>query len=89
MTPSSFTTAVTAVGRSSASLASGDAAVRIIAAAGLIVPQLERGHRIDAAGLRVAMEMAYSGSDADGAWDWKSAYDACEAATVLFLRKFG
>jgi len=22
-------------------------------------------------------------------WDWKAAYDACEAATVLFLRKFG
>ncbi len=28
-------------------------------------------------------------SDADGGWDWKTAYDACEAATVLFLRKFG
>ena len=26
---------------------------------------------------------------AEGAWDWKTAYDACEAATVLFLRKFG
>ena len=25
----------------------------------------------------------------DGAWDWKTAYDACEVATVLFLRKFG
>ena len=35
------------------------------------------------------METAFAGSDADGAWDWKSAYDACEAATVLFLRKFG
>ena len=35
------------------------------------------------------MERAFGGSDADGAWDWKTAYDACEAATVLFLRKFG
>ena len=35
------------------------------------------------------MESAFGGSDADGAWDWKTAYDACEAATVLFLRKFG
>jgi protein strawberry notch len=25
----------------------------------------------------------------DGVWDWKAAYDACEAATGLFLRKFG
>ena len=32
---------------------------------------------------------AFGGSDAAGAWDWKTAYDACEAATVLFLRKFG
>jgi hypothetical protein len=28
-------------------------------------------------------------SDAEGAWDWKTAYDACEAAQVLFLRRFG
>uniref|UniRef100_Q07JB6 Probably methylase/helicase n=1 Tax=Rhodopseudomonas palustris (strain BisA53) TaxID=316055 RepID=Q07JB6_RHOP5 len=89
MTPSSSSTVLTATVRSSTSLDSGDAAVRIIAAARFILPQLERAHRIDAAGLRVAMETAYSGSDADGAWDWRSAYDACEAATVLFLRKYG
>ena len=52
-------------------------------------PDLERGHRIDAAMLRSAMEQAFGGSDAQGAWDWKSAYDACEAAAVLFLRRFG
>ncbi len=39
--------------------------------------------------LRMAMENAFGASDADGGWDWKTAYDACEAATVLFLRKFG
>ena len=39
--------------------------------------------------LRAAMESAFGGSDAEGAWDWKTAYDSCEAATVLFLRKFG
>ena len=58
-------------------------------AARLLLPDLERGRRIDAATLRAAMERAFGGSDADGAWDWKTAYDACEAATVLFLRKFG
>ena len=36
-----------------------------------------------------AMESAFGASDADGGWDWKTAYDACEAATVLFVRKFG
>ncbi len=35
------------------------------------------------------MEAAFGASDATGAWDWKTAYDACEAATVLFLRKYG
>ena len=54
-----------------------------------LLPDLERGRRIDAAMLRAAMEHAFGASDADGAWDWKTAYDACEAATVLFLRKFG
>ncbi|WP_248431465.1 hypothetical protein, partial [Escherichia coli] len=31
----------------------------------------------------------FGASDATGAWTWKLAYDACEAATVLFLRKYG
>jgi hypothetical protein len=35
------------------------------------------------------MEQAVGASDSEGGWDWKSAYDACEAAAVLFLRKFG
>ena len=58
-------------------------------AAQLLVAHIERGQRIDAAMLRSAMEEACGGSDAGGAWDWKSAYDACEAAAVLFLRRFG
>ncbi len=61
----------------------------ITQAARLILPDLERGRRIDAGILRAAMESAFGASDAAGAWDWKTAYDACEAATVLFLRKFG
>ncbi|KPL50741.1 methylase [Prosthecomicrobium hirschii] len=61
----------------------------IFTAAGLLLPHLERGERVDAAALRVAMETAFGASDATGAWDWKTAYDACEAATVLFLRKYG
>ena len=61
----------------------------IFTAAGLLLPHLERGERVDAAALRAAMEAAFGASDATGAWDWKMAYDACEAATVLFLRKYG
>jgi predicted RNA methylase len=66
-----------------------DPAPAIAAAAHLLLPDLERGRRIDAAMLRAAMEGAFGGSDTEGTWDWKTAYDSCEAATVLFLRKFG
>lgn len=66
-----------------------DPAPVIVEAARLLLPHLERGRRIDAAMLRTVMEIAFGASDADGAWTWKTAYDAREAATVLFLRKFG
>ena len=64
-------------------------AAAIFAAAGHLLPHLEQGRAIDAAILRSAMEQAFGASDASGAWNWKTAYDACEAATVLFLRKYG
>ncbi len=69
--------------------APGDAAVAVHAAALLILPHLERGARVDAVALRGAMETAFGGSDTTGLWDWKTAYEACEVATVLFLRKYG
>jgi predicted RNA methylase len=65
-----------------------DHAPALLHAAQLLLPDLERGHRIDATMLRAAMERACGGSDAEGARDWKSAYDTCEAAAVLFLRRF-
>ncbi|WP_236036202.1 strawberry notch family protein [Rhizorhabdus histidinilytica] len=61
----------------------------IFQAAQRLLSNLERGQRIDAPILRAAMEAAFGASDATGAWDWKSAYEACEVATVLFLRKYG
>ncbi|MFA6031389.1 MAG: strawberry notch family protein [Myxococcota bacterium] len=70
-------------------LAQTGAAASVFAAAGLLLPHLEHGDRIDAQKLRAVMEAAFGASDAAGAWDWKQAYDACEAATVLFLRKYG
>jgi hypothetical protein len=35
------------------------------------------------------MVAAFGTSDAEGAWDWKHAYEACEVAQLLFLRRFG
>ena len=69
--------------------APSDSAAAVHAAALLILPHLERGTRVDAVALRGAMETAFGGSDATGLWDWKTAYEACEVATVLFLRKYG
>jgi len=65
------------------------AAPAVLVAAHHLLDHLERGQRIDAAMLRSAMESAFGASDSTGVWDWKTAYEACEAATVLFLRKYG
>ena len=65
------------------------AAASILAAADALVPLLSSGTAIDARALRAAMETAFRGSDADGLWVWKDAYEAAEVAAVLMLRKFG
>jgi predicted RNA methylase len=58
-------------------------------AAGALSEMLAQGCALDAQILRSAMEVAFDGSDAAGIWNWRLAYDAAEAAAVLFLRKFG
>jgi predicted RNA methylase len=50
---------------------------------------LGHGRALDSRALRSVMEAAFGGTDAEGAWIWKDAYEALEAAQVLFLRKFG
>src|SRR3546814_11750838 len=61
----------------------------LIAAARRLLPALEAGQPIGTTLLREAMTAAFGGTDAEGLWDWKSAYDACEAAEILFLRNYG
>jgi predicted RNA methylase len=61
----------------------------ILSAAQNLLAYLERGERIDTSLLRAAMETGFCASDSASAWDWKTAYEACEVATVLFLRKYG
>ncbi|MDA8249023.1 MAG: strawberry notch family protein, partial [Rhodospirillales bacterium] len=69
--------------------AAPDRAAAILHAARLLLPTLERGHALDAAILRAAMEAAFGTTDAAGAWVWKDAHEACEVAQVLFLRQHG
>ena len=61
----------------------------LLAAAQKLVPTLVGGQPVDARALREAMTDATGGSDAGGVWGWKDAYEACEAAQLLFLRRFG
>ena len=65
------------------------AASAIVQAAKALLPVLETGHALDATTLRQAMTDAFGASDAQGAWVWKDAYEAAEAALVLFLQRYG
>ncbi|MER9056714.1 strawberry notch family protein [Mesorhizobium sp. M0910] len=58
-------------------------------AAKLLLPFLERGKPVTTAALRTAMTTSFGGSDAQGFWVWKDAYEALEVAQVQFLRRFG
>jgi predicted RNA methylase len=60
----------------------------ILAAGAALLSSLEAGKSLDARILREAMLAAFQASDADGAWIWKDAYEAAEAAAVLFLRRY-
>jgi predicted RNA methylase len=66
-----------------------EAAARLLAAGEAILPLLEAGRPFDTTALRGAMTGAFGASDAAGAWDWKAAYDACEVAQILLLRRYG
>lgn len=55
----------------------------------LLLPFLEHGKPVTTAALRNAMTNSFGGSDAQGFWVWKDAYEALEVAQVLFLRRFG
>ncbi|WP_010139423.1 strawberry notch-like NTP hydrolase domain-containing protein, partial [Oceanicola sp. S124] len=68
---------------------SRDPAPAILTVAEALQPDLAQGAPIDATRLRLEMERAFGGTDADGAWNWKLAYEAGEVALVMFLRKFG
>jgi len=66
-----------------------DTARAIHQAAASLLPVLEQGKPITTAALRASMTDSFGGTDAQGLWVWKDAYEALEAAQVLFLRRFG
>ena len=69
--------------------AHSDKPVRLLTAARSLVRDLSRGSSLTAPILRDALSGSFGGTDAEGAWVWKDAYEAAEAAVVLFLKRFG
>ena len=61
----------------------------LLAAARTLLTSLEAGRALSAPVLREALTEAFGATDTEGAWVWKDAYDAAEAALVLFLKCYG
>jgi hypothetical protein len=79
----------TAAPLDSPSADSSNRAGNIDLAAGVLVPFIERGRAVRANAPRTAMTWTFGGTDAQGFWLLKDAYEACEVAQLLFLRKCG
>ncbi len=62
-------------------------AANILAAARALTPSLNRSRPLDRRLVASVMTTTFGGSDAEGAWLWRDAYDAIEAALVLQLRR--
>lgn len=72
-----------------ASACPAQTAACIVAAAHDLLGHFAASRRIDAPAIRTAMQSAFGASDASGAWDWKTAYEAVEVAKLLFMRRYG
>lgn len=81
-----------AISANTPSLAPADMAIRadkLFRSGETLLKSLEHGQPIGAVDLRTVLTDIFGGSDAEGFWSWKDAYEATEVAQVLFLRKFG
>lgn len=59
----------------------------ILAAAKAMAPHLARARILDRKLIAGTMTACFGASDAQGAWTWRDAYDATEAAMVLQMRR--
>ncbi|RUX85313.1 hypothetical protein, partial [Mesorhizobium sp. M7D.F.Ca.US.004.01.2.1] len=76
------TVACTAGSLAALTPASINNAEAIYQAATLLLPFLEQGKPVTTAALRTAMATSFGGSDVQGFWVWKDAYEALEVAQV-------
>lgn len=61
--------------------------LNIIAAARALAPHLARSRQLDRRLVSNTMTLCFGGSDAEGVWKWRDAYDAIEVALVLQMRR--
>ena len=64
-----------------------DKPANLLSAARALTPYLARSRTLDRKLVAATMTMAFGATDAEGAWSWRDAYDASEAALVLQLRR--
>jgi protein-L-isoaspartate O-methyltransferase len=64
-----------------------DRSANVLAAARALLPHLARGRPLARRLLSTTLTTAFGGSDAEGAWIWRDAYDAVEAALVMQVRR--
>ncbi len=67
--------------------AASDAPANRLAAARALAVSLARSRPLDRRLVADVMTTAFGASDTEGAWSWRDAYDAIEAATVLQIRR--
>jgi hypothetical protein len=70
-----------------AAIQAPDKAANTLAAARALTPHLNRSRALDRKLVASTMTISFGGSDAEGTWSWRDAYDAIEAALVLQLRR--
>lgn len=66
-----------------------DRAADVVAAAKAFAPHLAKGKPLARQMVSQTMSLLFGGTDAEGAWQWRDAYDAMEAAQVLQIRRLG
>jgi len=69
--------------------AAQDRPANLLAAARALAPHLFRGRTLERRVVSAVMTTAFGATDAEGAWDWRDAYEAIEAAIVLQVRRLG
>jgi hypothetical protein len=62
-------------------------AANVLSAARALAPHLSRGRQLERRVVSGVLTTAFGATDAEGAWDWRDAYEAIEAAMVLQIRR--